>query len=130
MKTPLVLCVDDDHSIRNLYQSGLPRLGHEVIAVSNGNSALEVFEAKGRHISAAILDYHMPGMNGFELAVRLKSSAPQLPILMVSGLLPDLEDMIPFVDAAIDKGTTLRRIADCLQELLAGRRETETAVSV
>jgi CheY-like chemotaxis protein len=130
MKTPLVLCVDDDHSIRDLYQSGLPRLGHEVIAVSNGTTALEVFQAKGRDISAAILEYHMPGMNGFELAVRLKSSAPQLPILMVSGLLPDLEDMIPFVDAAIDKGVPLSCIADCLEGLIGERGETKAAVSM
>jgi CheY-like chemotaxis protein len=129
MKTPIVLCVDDDNSIRDLYQAGLAKFGHEVIAVSDGHEALQVFEAKRSDISAAILDYQMPGMNGFELAVRLKNSDPQLPILMVSGLYPDLEDMTPFVDAAIEKGVPLKDIADCLELLLEERRGQKTEMS-
>lgn len=129
MKTPLVLCVDDDHAIRDLYEAGLTKLGHEVIAVSGGQEALQVLEAKGSDISAAILDYEMPGMNGFELAVRLKNSAPQLPILMVSGLYPDLEDMAPFVDAAIAKGVPLEHIVDCLELLLEERKDRDAAMS-
>ena len=67
-----------------------------------------------------ILDYEMPGMNGLELAAWLKQRQPSLPVMMISGSHPLLEDMTPFVDAALGKGVPLRNILDRLEVLLAG----------
>jgi CheY-like chemotaxis protein len=46
-------------------------------------------------------------MNGLELATSLKQRHPTLPLIMVSGSHPDLEQMAPFVDAAMGKGVPL-----------------------
>jgi CheY-like chemotaxis protein len=45
----------------------------------------------------------MPGMNGLELTTWLKQRHPTLPVIMVSGSHPELEQMAPFVDAAMGK---------------------------
>jgi two-component system, cell cycle sensor histidine kinase and response regulator CckA len=119
MKCPTVLCVDDDAGIRKLYEALLRRHGYEVLAAHNGRHALHVFHSKEDEIDAVILDYDMPEMNGLELATRLKSSHPALPVLMVSGSGPDLEEMAPFVDAAMTKGVSIRNIVDRLELLLA-----------
>jgi len=119
MKSLTVMCVDDDAGIRELYGALLGQNGYEVIAASNGHHALHVFESKEKEIDAVILDYEMPGMNGLELATWLKQRDPTLPVIMVSGSHPELEQMIPFVDAAMGKGVPLRHILDRLQGLLA-----------
>ena len=119
MKCATVLCVDDDAGIRNLYEALLRRYGYEVLAANNGHHALHVFQSNKEEIDAVILDYEMPEMNGLELAVRLKRRAPTLPVIMVSGSAPMLEEMIPFVDAAMTKGVSIRSIVDRLELLLA-----------
>ncbi len=119
MKSPTVLCVDDDAGIRELYGALLGQNGYEVIAASNGRHALHVFQDKKGQIDAVILDYEMPGMNGLELAAWLKQRHPSLPVIMISGSHPELEEMAPFVDAAMGKGVPLRHILDRLELLLA-----------
>jgi len=128
MKSSLVLCVDDDYAIRDLYQSALATYGHSVLAAGNGHQALQIFQNKHHDIDAAILDYDMPGMNGFELAVRLKSYAPHLPILMISGYYPDLDDMTPFVDITIGKGVPIMSIVGYLRELIDQRDNRQGAM--
>jgi len=118
MKARTVMCVDDDAGIRELYGALLGQNGYEVLAVTNGRHALHVFESRGEEIDAVILDYEMPGMNGLELATCLKQRHPTLPVLMVSGSHPELDQMAPFVDAAMGKGVPLRHILDRLQMLL------------
>ena len=119
MKSPTVLCVDDDAGIRELYGALLGQNGYEVLAASNGRHALHVFQDKEEEIDAVILDYEMPGMNGLELAAWLKQRQPTLPVIMDSGSHPELQEMAPFVDAAMGKGVPLRHILDRLQLLLA-----------
>ena len=119
MKSLTVMCVDDDAGIRELYGALLGQNGYEVIAASNGRHALHVFQSKEKEIDAVILDYEMPGMNGLELAAWLKQLHPTLPVIMISGSHPVLEDMAPFVDAAMGKGVPLRNILDRLEVLLA-----------
>jgi DNA-binding response OmpR family regulator len=74
---------------------------------------------RNKEIDAVILDYEMPGMNGLELATWLKARHPTLPVIMISGSHPELQEMTPFVDAAMGKGVPLRHILDRLQVLLA-----------
>jgi len=119
MKCPTVLCVDDDAAIRALYEALLSRYGYEVLAAHSGHHALHVFHSKENEIDAVILDYEMPEMNGLELATRLKRHDPTLPVIMVSGSGHVLEDMVPFVDAAMTKGVPIRHIVDRLELLLA-----------
>jgi CheY-like chemotaxis protein len=130
MKLPTVLCVDDNPAIRELYEGLLGKNGYEVITTGSGWQALDVFQAIGSEIDAVILDCEMPEMDGFELAARLKHDNPTLPIVMVSSVDPALQEMCPFVDAAILKGAPMRHIMDRIELLLAdteGRTEPQPA---
>ena len=121
MRCPVVLCVDDAEEILGFYQALLGDSGYVVLVAEDGAEALERFQASDPQIDAVILDFHMPGMNGLELAVWLKGLDPDLPIVMVAGNSPRLEEMAPFVDAAIPKGASIREITGRL-ELLLGER--------
>ncbi len=118
MKCPTVLCVDDDAGIRDLYGALLGQNGYEVIAASSGRHALRVFQDKEAEIDAVILDYEMPGMNGLELAARIKERNPSLPVMMISGSHHELEAMAPNVDTALGKGVPLQNILERLEVLL------------
>ncbi len=76
-------------------------------------------QSRHQKIDAVITDYHMAGMNGPELAAALKRSKPGLPIIMISGSPPVLEEAPHFVDAALDKGAPVQAILDEVERLLA-----------
>jgi CheY-like chemotaxis protein len=121
MKCPLVLCVDDAEEILSFYEDLLGKYGYAVMLAEDGAEALEVFQRGSPQIDAVILDYQMPGMTGLELAFSVKGFDPYLPVVMVSGNGPRLEEMLPFVDAAIPKGSSIREITDQLELLLEER---------
>jgi len=123
VKSLLVLCVDDDIGIREFYGRLLSKEGYDVISAGTGPQALDLLQSAKNPVDAAILDYELPGMNGFELAVRLKQHDPGLPILMISGSPPELEDMLPFVDAAMNKGVPVQHILEGIDLLVSSRRE-------
>lgn len=121
MKCPTVLCVDDAEAILRFYEELLGRHGFEVVAAANGHQALDAFRSRAPHIDAVILDYEMPGMNGLELAILLKGHDPTLPIMMVSGVEPQWDEMSPFIDVALAKGVPVHDIIRQVELLLAER---------
>ena len=71
-----VLIVDDEPSIR-LFLSGLvERLGHAPVEAGNGVDALEVF--KKSSIDLAIVDVHMPEMDGLRFLEEAKKIDRQI----------------------------------------------------
>ena len=79
-----ILLVDDDNAVREITAATLTELGHHVLEVGSGGAALDLIEREPQ-IDLAIVDFAMPGMNGAELARRLQSRKPMLPILFVTG---------------------------------------------
>jgi CheY-like chemotaxis protein len=127
MKHLTLLCVDDDPRIRGFYEALLGSHGYEVIVASSGRQALKVFHSN-QEIDAVILDYEMPGMNGVELAAKLKLSNPTIPVIMISGYDLPHDEKTPFVDAALAKGAPLEKILDCVESLLGIPGNEETAI--
>jgi CheY-like chemotaxis protein len=125
----VVLCVDDAEEILSFYQDLLGNYGYAVMVADNGFAALELFQSAYPRIDAVILDFHMPGMIGLELAISLKTLDPELPIVMVSGSGFRAEEMAPFVDAAIPKGVSVRKITDQLELLLEERTSRTQLIS-
>ena len=128
MKHLTLLCVDDDPQIRGLYEALLGSHGYEVIVASSGRQALKVFHSN-QEIDAVISDYEMPGMNGVELAAKLKLCNPTIPVIMVSGYDLSHDERTPFVDAALAKGAPLEKILDCVESLLGIQANEETATA-
>jgi two-component system response regulator MprA len=77
-----ILVVEDEARLRELLRGGLSEEGHNVIAAENGNDALEV--ARAGQFDAILLDVMLPGIDGFEIARRLRSDGNETPILMLT----------------------------------------------
>ena len=59
-------------------------LGHSVTEAQSGLHALKLLETDSP-FDVVVTDYAMPGMNGFELAQRIKERNPTLPIILATG---------------------------------------------
>jgi CheY-like chemotaxis protein len=76
-----ILIVDDDEDVRTLYRAYLEP-PFVVFTAENGQAALETLHAQ--RIDLAIIDVHMPVMNGAELlrAIRADSALEGLPVVV------------------------------------------------
>jgi putative nucleotidyltransferase with HDIG domain len=78
-----VLVVDDERSIREVLEDFMTVEGYEVVAVANGEAALEAIVAQ--RFDAALIDLKMPGMDGLEVLARFGELAPHLVPVMMTG---------------------------------------------
>ena len=78
-----ILLVDDDDGVRTVAAAILEEVGYKVTAVGGGAAALHALETET--FALLLTDVAMPGMNGVELAQRVRSARPELPILFASG---------------------------------------------
>ena len=80
---PRILVVDDNAGLADVVRRVLERDGHEVrVAVSGLEGARRQREQAA---DLAIVDIHMPGMDGLELLVQFRAIAPEMPVIVMSG---------------------------------------------
>lgn len=95
-----VLVVDDEPALRQAVAQALERSGYHVLIATNGSDALRVAADQGT-LSLVVVDLLMPGMDGAELARRLRVDRPDLPVLFITGYAGgDLAERLPH-DAAV-----------------------------
>jgi CheY-like chemotaxis protein len=78
------LLVEDEALVSMVAEEFLAELGFEPIPARNAAEAMEVIEAGG-DLVVAVVDVGLPDQRGDELARRLRTLRPQMPILMASG---------------------------------------------
>lgn len=77
-----ILLVEDEETLAVGLEYNLTDEGYIVDWVKNGRKALEYFEAN--EYDLIILDIMLPYYNGFEIAERVRSVSPQMPLLMLT----------------------------------------------
>jgi two-component system sensor histidine kinase ChiS len=99
---PVVLVADDDGQIRILLQELLRSAGFEVLLAADGVQALEA--ARRQSPDVILLDVNMPGVDGYECARRLNSSAATAgtPIVLISGAAEPLDRVRGLQAGAVD----------------------------
>ncbi|MBU2538176.1 MAG: response regulator [Proteobacteria bacterium] len=80
-----VLVVDDDPANRSLERIVLQVDNFAVREAANGFEALELIRGAGKQCILVLTDYEMPGMQGDELAARIRQIDPALPIMLITG---------------------------------------------
>ena len=82
---PTILVVDDDLAVLKLFGRILEKGGYSVRVVSSVPVAIDVL--REANIDLLVLDLSMPGPDGFDLLKELRTTAPSLGIVVVSGYL-------------------------------------------
>jgi CheY-like chemotaxis protein len=78
------LLVDDEELVRMSTADMLHELGYDVVEAVSGEDAMRRVNS-GAHFDLLVTDHLMPGMNGADLAIAVRSLRPGMPILLVSG---------------------------------------------
>jgi two-component system, response regulator PdtaR len=100
-RTVTVLLVEDEVLVRLLMADILKDAGFRVIEAANAWVALKCLEA-GEDVQVLFTDVHMPpGIDGLELARRVKQRWPSIGLVITSGLAR------PGVEEIADHGTFL-----------------------
>jgi DNA-binding NtrC family response regulator len=79
-----ILFADDESHLRELMQSELPRMGHEVTVCPDGASAIRALE-RGGPFDAALLDLKMPGLTGIEVLGKIRHLSPETQVVILTG---------------------------------------------
>lgn len=132
-----VLIVDDNATTLQILREMLQTWGLAPIAVSSGDAALELFRSDRQPsstLAAAVIDGHMPGMDGFTLVQRIRRQpqGTQLPIvLLTSGNRPDDAEWAKrfAVGAQLAKPVRRRRLLQALRSALGGPALAEEPTS-
>src|SRR5579864_8032036 len=92
-----VLIVEDEKKMAELLKRGLEEENHSVSLAFDGRDALEM--AQALEYDAIVLDLMLPGIDGFEVARRLRKGGNKTPILVLTA-----RDTVPDVVKGLDIG--------------------------
>ena len=81
----LVLLVEDEPALREVTRRILTRNGYSVISAANGREAIKAATACQDHIAILLTDVIMPGMQGKEVAERIRGTRANIAVLFMSG---------------------------------------------
>ncbi len=120
-----VLLAEDEKRMNRALCEIMRREGYEVTSVENGEDAY--YELKSGIYDLCVLDVMMPGMNGFDVAKKVRKEGNRTPILMLTAK-SELDDKVEGLDSGADDYLTKPFMTE---ELLArlralGRRNLPT----
>jgi len=82
-----ILCVDDEASICNIMQSAFTMEGYRVSTADSGEAARRILQSDPPDL--IIMDQQLEDTDGLTLAEDIRKSLPDLPILLLTGLIFD-----------------------------------------
>ncbi len=111
-----VLVAEDNDDAREFLRDLLQLWGHQVDVAEDGLRAAEL-GSRGRY-DLALVDIGLPGMNGFEVARRLRAAGCQTPLVALTGY-GQPEDRKRALESGFDEHKVKPLDADALKRLLA-----------
>jgi DNA-binding response OmpR family regulator len=117
-----ILLVEDEESLRLLYEEELKAEGYEVVTAGNGKEALRQLE--GIKPDLIILDIVMPVMDGMETLGRIMGKKRNIPIIIHTSYPGYREDFMSWAaDAYVAKSSDLRELKETVRDLLKKGRK-------
>ncbi len=124
-----ILTVDDVEQLTLLIKDGLTESGAHVFTASSGEEAMEVF--RSTPLDAIVCDLAMPGMNGWEVARRIKQGSlekgRQKPVFILltgwGNQIGDNDKMtVSGVDAIIQKPVDIPALKEVITRMVHDRK--------
>ena len=117
-----ILIADDDPVARRVLEAALVTLGHEVVEVDDGASAVEAL-AHPDAPSVAIVDWMMPRMDGLAVCRTVRKQRSRYTYIVLLTARDEPNDMIEALDAGADDFLTKPfKIGELRARLKAGER--------
>jgi len=108
--------------VRRIGRTLLSKLGYRIIEACDGLQALEICQQHGDEIDMVLLDLTIPNLTGKETFARIRETHPDLPVLICSGYLVDLNEFTrecgDCPDGFVQKPYSLDDMADMVRRTL------------
>jgi CheY-like chemotaxis protein len=115
-----ILIIDDEASIRDLLGRYLQGCGYEVTLIDSVHAALESFHKQTPDL--IISDLQLEDGDGLEMIDRIKGEAPDIPVILLTGVLFDQEVVDRVLRAKVacylQKTSPLSKIKETVESLL------------
>lgn len=99
-----IIVVDDESDLAFLYKQFITGLGFDVVSFTDSLLAFEHFRQNIDRYCLLITDLRMPGMNGIELANKIREVNKTVKIFLVTAFATeDLENRQDFKAAKVDR---------------------------
>ena len=118
--TERILFVDDEPTLLDMVGQMLKQLGYEVVTIKESFEALELFRKEPDRFDLVITDMTMPKMTGIDLARKLLTVRPNIPIILCSGS----------IDQALKGKATAAGIREFMAKPISIRTVAKTARKV
>jgi two-component system cell cycle sensor histidine kinase/response regulator CckA len=82
-----ILVIDDESGVREIIGATLEAFGYRAILAEDGLTGVELYRRHRSEIKVVLTDMMMPNMQGTQVIAALHSISPDLPIIVMSGLL-------------------------------------------
>jgi len=81
-----VLAVDDSSIVRKIIKNAVAALNYDLLEASDGMDALDVLQKHYEDTRLILLDWNMPGMNGFDFLLAVKNNRfyRNIPVMMIT----------------------------------------------
>ncbi len=115
-----LLIVEDDTSLRRLYEAEFTEEGYSVTGVASGEEA--IIELAASSPAAVVLDIHLAGMNGLEVLRRLLDGRPEVAVILNSAYPTYKQNFVSWsADQYVVKSSDLRELKSAVATAIAGR---------
>lgn len=114
-----ILAVDDDEWVLKIVEKCLISEGYSVETALNGKEALDKFGSGD--FDLAILDLALPDMGGDEIALEIKKSKPNVPVILLTGfgdIMKDEGRLPKGVDLVLGKPVTMQELHDAITSVI------------
>ena len=119
-----ILVAEDDAAVQSFVNRALTHRGHKVTAVDDGLQALDALSDQS--FDLLITDIVMPGLDGIELALKVTSDFPELPVLLMTGYSAERQrahNLEELVCDVLIKPFTLQQICKAAERVVAQHGE-------
>ena len=127
LKNLTILYVEDDTEVRENISQSLAYFVKHIESASNGDEAFELYEKISPDI--IITDIDMPGMNGLELAARVRECDSFIPIVVMTAYTTEeflLDAVSLHLERYIVKPVSLAKLKDSLESCYERLKELAT----
>jgi signal transduction histidine kinase/CheY-like chemotaxis protein len=131
-----VLLVEDDAGVRAYAVELLRDLGFSVLEAADGDTALDIVK-QANDVALLFTDVGLPGMNGRQLADRVRELRPELPVLFATGYARNaivhqgrLDEGVELITKPYTRAQLANRIRDVLDKPKLRAGESRSALVV
>jgi CheY-like chemotaxis protein len=122
----VLLCIDNAVPVLEFLACVLEECGYSVLISPGARHGLGLFETK--QIDLVILDYDMPDMDGYSVALEMRRLKPTVPIIMNSAAeLP--QEALQVCDAVVVKGASYHPLISEVTQIIAARASRQDLLS-